>query len=164
MNKKVKLLILTQKVDKNDPILGFFHRWIEEFAKYCEKITVICLQKGEYNLPENVKVLSLGKEEISQKLKVYKVKSKLLFIFNFYKYIWHERKNYDTIFVHMNQEYVLLGGIFWKLFGKKIYMWRNHAKGGWLTRLAIFFQTKYFALRRNLSLQDLKKQKLCLLG
>jgi hypothetical protein len=59
----MKLLIITQKVDINDPILGFFHRWIEEFAKHCEKITVICLYKGTYNLPNNVKVLSLGKEE-----------------------------------------------------------------------------------------------------
>lgn len=41
MNKKVKLLIITQKIDINDPILGFFHKWIEEFAKmvitFCRK-------------------------------------------------------------------------------------------------------------------------------
>jgi len=164
MNKKVKLLILTQKVDKNDPILGFFHRWIEEFAKYCEKITVICLQKGEYNLPENVKVLSLGKEEISQKLKVYKVKSKLLFIFNFYKYIWHERKNYDTIFVHMNQEYVLLGGIFWKLFGKKIYMWRNHYSGSFITDIASAFCAKVFCTSKYSYTAKYKKTVLMPVG
>ena len=58
----MKLLIITQKVDRNDPILGFFHRWLEEFAKNCEQVTVICLYKREYNLPGNVKVLSLGKE------------------------------------------------------------------------------------------------------
>jgi len=69
----MRLLIITQKVDKNDPILGFFHRWIEEFAKYCQSIIVICLQKGEYNLPKNIKILSLGKE---------KGKSKIKYIFN----------------------------------------------------------------------------------
>src|SRR3989344_6741688 len=57
----MRLLIVTQKVDKNDPVLGFFHRWIEKFAKNFERVTVICLGKGEYNLPANVKVLSLGK-------------------------------------------------------------------------------------------------------
>ncbi len=52
----MKLLILTQKVDINDDVLGFFHRWILEFAKHYEYITVIALEIGEYNLPENVKV------------------------------------------------------------------------------------------------------------
>lgn len=61
----MRLLIVTQKVDKNDPILGFFHRWIEEFSKHCEKLTVICLQAGEFKLPANVTVLSLGKENFT---------------------------------------------------------------------------------------------------
>src|SRR3989344_232174 len=116
----MRLLIVTQKVDKKDPILGFFHRWIEEFAKNFEKVTVVCLEKGEYNLPTNVKVLSLGKEER---------RSKAEYISRFYRYIWQERKNYDAVFVHMNQEYVLLGWKFWKLWGKKIFLWRNHARG-----------------------------------
>src|SRR3989338_3997811 len=96
----MKLLIITQKVDKNDPILGFFHRWLEEFAKNVEKLTVICLGKGEYDLPENVRVLSLGKESGHSKIK---------YLRRFYKYIWMERKNYDAVFVHMNPEYVILG-------------------------------------------------------
>jgi len=60
----MKLLIITQKVDMNDDVLGFMHGWINEFAKHCEKITVICLQKGEHELSDNVKVLSLGKENL----------------------------------------------------------------------------------------------------
>src|SRR3989344_3937656 len=98
----MKILIVTQKVDKNDPVLGFFHRWIEEFAKHYESLVVICLEKGEYHLPQNVKILSLGKEERI---------SKVRYIVHFYKYIWQERKNYDAVFVHMNQEYIILG---WK--------------------------------------------------
>lgn len=124
----MNLLICTQKVDRNDPILGFFHRWIEEFSKEFEKISVICLEKGEYDLPKNVQVFSLGKEE---------GKSKAKYIFNFYKYIWGERKNYDSIFVHMNQEYVLLGSFLWKAWGKKTVMWRNHHYGNFLTKIAM---------------------------
>lgn len=131
----MKLLIITQKVDVNDDILGFFHGWLVEFAKRFESIIVICLQKGEYHLPANVKVLSLGKE---------KKKSRLKYIFNFYKYIWRERKNYGAVFVHMNQEYVLLGGLFWKIFGKKIFMWRNHPHGNFLTSMAVFLSNKVF--------------------
>lgn len=131
----MKLLILTQKVDINDPILGFFHRWIEEFAKHFENITVICLSKGDYDLPENVKVLSLGKE-----LRF----SRINYLFNFYKYLWQERANYDTVFVHMNQEYILLGGLFWRFLGKKVTMWRNHHSGNWLTKLAVLLCNKVF--------------------
>jgi len=39
----MKILILTQKIDKNDDILGFFHGWVAEFAQHCEKVTVIAL-------------------------------------------------------------------------------------------------------------------------
>jgi len=133
--KKVKLLILTQKVDIDDPVLGFFVRWVREFAKHCEKITVICLQKGEYDLPGHVRVLSLGKEEGV---------SRLRYIIRFYRYLWNERKNYDTVFVHMNQEYVLLGGLIWKCLGKKIALWRNHYAGGLFTRIAMMLSDHVF--------------------
>ena len=58
----MKLLITTQVVDQNDLFLGFFHGWLEEFAKHFEHITVICLKEGTHSLPENVEVISLGKE------------------------------------------------------------------------------------------------------
>lgn len=112
-----KLLIITQKVDSNDPILGFFHRWIEEFAKNYESVVVVCLEKGSFNLPNNVRILSLGKENS---------KSRIKYLLNFYKYIFRERKNYDSVFVHMNQVYVLLGGLFWKIWGKKVGLWYVH--------------------------------------
>ncbi len=122
----MKILILTQKVDKNDDVLGFSHGWIAEFAKHCEKVTVVALGVGECDLPRNVEIFSLGKENISQKSKVHKVESKLKYIFNFYKYIWQERKSYDTVFVHMNPEYLVLGGILWRLWHKKIGLWYTH--------------------------------------
>lgn len=113
----MRLLIVTQKVDENDAILGFFHRWVAEFAKHCEYVTVICLEKGAHHLPENAKVLSLGKE---------KRHSRLHYLLRFYRYIWQERDNYDAVFVHMNPEYVIAGGLPWKCFGKKIALWYTH--------------------------------------
>ena len=59
----MKLLIVTQKVDQNDSVLGFFHKWIIQFAGHFETVTVVCLEKGNYDLPKNVRVLSLGKEQ-----------------------------------------------------------------------------------------------------
>ncbi|MCG2694872.1 glycosyltransferase family 4 protein [Candidatus Parcubacteria bacterium] len=120
------ILIVTQKVDINDDILGFFHGWILEFAKNYEKVTVICLEKGDYDLPVNVKVLSLGKEKLKTKNSKLKTYRSFLYIKNFFKYIWQERKNYDKVFVHMNPEYVVLGGLFWKIWKKKIALWYTH--------------------------------------
>ncbi len=140
----VRLLIITQKVDINDDILGFFHRWIEEFAKKCEKVTVICLQLGEYNLPDNVKILSLGKEKSRFKIQDSRFKNKFKYTFRFWKYIWEERKNYDKVFVHMNPEYVVLGGIPWELMRKKIYLWYTHKSVNLWLRLAVNLADKVF--------------------
>ncbi len=136
MAKKVKkILVLTQKADKDDPVMGFFHRWIIEFSRHYESVVVICLEKGNYDFPPHVKVCSLGKEERQ---------SRLQYLIHFYWYIITERKNYDAVFVHMNQEYVILGYAFWKLLGKKIYMWRNHVHGTLRTKLAILMSTRVF--------------------
>ena len=126
----MKLLIVTQKVDKNDPVLGFFHRWIEEFAKQCEKVTVICLQKGEYSLPSSVEVLSLGKEKGTSRLTRVRL---------FYKYIFARRKDYDAVFVHMNPEYVVLAGWLWRLWHKKVVLWYTHKSVDIKLRVAVLF-------------------------
>lgn len=131
----MKLLIITQKIDKNDPVLGFFHNWVKKFSENYESINVICLYKGECDLPKNVRVFSLGKE---------KGESKIKYILNFYKYIWQLRNDYNSIFVHMNQEYILLAGVMWKIMNKNVYMWRNHHSGSLLTDIASMFCKKVF--------------------
>lgn len=151
----MKILIFTQKVDSTDPILGFFHRWLEEFAKNYEKVTVVCLYKGTYNLPANVKVLSLGKEEGVSRTK---------YITRFYHYIATEKNEYDKVFVHMNQEYALLGGIFWKLFSKPMYLWRNHPRGSMTTRIVVMFSHKVFCTSKDSFTAQFKKTQLMPIG
>jgi glycosyltransferase involved in cell wall biosynthesis len=123
----MKLLIITQKMDCEDPVLGFFHHWVEKLAERFEKTTVICLQKGTVNLPPDIAVWSLGKE-IKQ--------SRLSYLLNFFRCIWVLRKSYDAVFVHMNPVYIVLGGMCWLLLGKKYYLWYNHSYGNFLTWLA----------------------------
>jgi glycosyltransferase involved in cell wall biosynthesis len=119
----MKLLITTQIVDSQDSNLGFFHRWIEEFAKHCEKVTVICLKEGDHVLPPNVTVLSLGKEQGT---------NRLTRVWRFLNYIHAYRSEYDAVLVHMNPEYVLLGGYLWHRWGKKVGLWYAH---GSVTRM-----------------------------
>ncbi len=113
----MKLLIATQVVDKNHPILGFFHRWIEEFAKHFEHIHVIALQTGEYDLPKNVTVHSLGKEKGAGRLQRLRT---------LYSTLYTLRKQYDAVFVHMNPEYIVLSGWWWRLTGKTLGLWYMH--------------------------------------
>ena len=136
----MKLLIITQVVDSQHPVLGFFHRWIEEFATRCEHVHVICLQAGEYSFPQNVTVHSLGKESNS---------SRLQNVGRCYSLIWSLRREYDSVFVHMNQEYILLGGMLWRMLSKKILFWRNHYAGSFLTHWAAFFCDRIFYTSNN---------------
>ena len=147
----MKLLILTQAVDLDDPILGFFHRWIEEFAKHCEQVSVICLKEGRHSLPPNVSVYSLGKPSYapdSAKATTGKKASKgagnrllsrVKYLWNFYRYIWTLRHDYDSVFVHMNPEYVILGWKLWWLLRKKIALWYVHPRRSFLLSAAVFF-------------------------
>ena len=151
----MKLLIVTQAVDLDDPILGFFHRWIEELAARCENVLVICLREGRHQLPQNVRVLSLGKDVgASRKTKVWR----------FYRYIFAYRHEYDAVFVHMNQEYVLLAGLFWRQWCKRVYLWRNHWAGNFLTRVAVALSHKVFYTSKSSFTAQFKKTKIMPVG
>lgn len=131
----MKLLVITQKIDKDDAILGFFHGWVSKLSEKFSSVSVVCLEKGNYDLPENVRVYSLGKESGRSKIKYVK---------NFFNLILGLHKDYDRVFVHMNQEYILLGGFIWKILRKKIYFWRNHPSGSLLTAIAVALSDKVF--------------------
>ena len=127
----MKLLFITQKVDQRDDLLGIYHEWIARLAGSVEKISVICLYQGTTNLPANVTVYSLGKEQYANApLK------RLHYLARFFRYIWQFRAEYDTVFVHMNTIYILLGGPFWRIWGKRVVLWFAHYKPYWQLTVA----------------------------
>ncbi len=160
----MRLLVVTQKIDCNDDILGFFHGWIKEFSKRFESFYVICLEKGKSNLPGNVEIFSLGKETKNLQPGTHNIFDRIKYGWKFLRYIVKTRNQYDKVFVHMNQEYVLLGGIFWKLFGKKVYLWRNHQRGSFLTRLAVSLCDKVFCTSNSSFTARFKKTILMPVG
>ncbi|KKR07419.1 MAG: Glycosyltransferase [Candidatus Magasanikbacteria bacterium GW2011_GWA2_45_39] len=117
-NKKLKLLVITQKVDLNDSNLGFFHEWLKKIAEHVDTLTIICLEKGAVKLPKNVSVFSLGKEN--------QEKMRLVYIYRFYKLLWQLRGRYNAVFVHMNPEYVILGGLLWRMMKYPVTLWYVH--------------------------------------
>lgn len=132
----MKLLIITQTVDTENPVLGFFHEWISMLARRVERVEVVCLTLGAHALRDNVRIYSLEKERGRR--------SSLSYAYTFLKHVWRVRNDYDTVFVHMNEEYVLLAGMLWRLLGKKIFLWRNHYEGSWKTVLAGLLSHRVF--------------------
>ncbi len=120
----MKLLITTQTVDKNDPILGFFHRWLTEFAKHFERIDVICLREGVHELPAHVHVHSLGKEYGESRVKY------ILRFYHFFSKIFFQIR-VDYVFFHMGAINNVLATPFFlvrKFFKTRFYWWKTHGK------------------------------------
>ncbi|MDZ4226874.1 MAG: glycosyltransferase family 4 protein, partial [Patescibacteria group bacterium] len=130
---EVRVLIATETLDKADPLLGFFHRWIEEFARHASRVHVICLGRGEGNLPANVSEHSLGKEAGRGIHMVKRLRYGLRFIY----YAWKYRHEYDDVLVHLNPEYLLLGSLLWRLLGKRVGFWYNDERASLRVRLAM---------------------------
>jgi len=129
----MKLLVTTQAVDRTDPILGFFHRWLEEFAKHFDRVDVICLREGEHSLPQNVIVHSLGKECGESRIK---------YLIRFYRYFFSVffRERVDTVLFHMGAIYNILAlpfFLFRKRFHTKFIWWKTHGLLNIMGRIAL---------------------------
>ncbi|VAW33214.1 hypothetical protein MNBD_CPR01-313, partial [hydrothermal vent metagenome] len=153
-----KLLIVTQTIDENDPVLGFFVRWVEEFAKHAESVEVICLNLGKSDLPKNVRVHSLGKERVSGADNTGNIEQaqstapsfarrcalRATYAIRFIRLVWRLRNNYDTVFVHMNPEYFVLAGKLWRLMRKRTALWYTHKSVDLKLRIAVLFANIVF--------------------
>jgi len=136
-NTCMKLLITTQTVDANDPVLGFFVRWIEEFAKHCEKVTVICLNEGAHSLPNTVEVIKLKKA------------SRIFRTLDLWRICISHRSEYDTVFVHMNPEYIVATGLLWRGMHKRMSLWYTHKSVTIPLRIAVLFAHTIFTASRE---------------
>lgn len=136
----MKLLIVTQTLDRNDPVLGFFHQWISEFSKRFESVHVIALSVGEHSLPENVRVHTLGKENGS---------SKIARTLGYVSLLYSLRNEYTHVFVHMNPEYVLGGGLLWRALSKKVGLWYVHGKVSWRLQAAEMLVDRIFTASKG---------------
>lgn len=131
----MRLLIITQKADRKDSVLGFFHRWIEEFAKDCDSVIVLAQLVGEHALPPNVRVLSLGKEGGH---------SRFSQITRAWKLLWSFRREYDCVLVHMTPVWITLTAPLLFVLRKPLYLWYEVRRGGMVLKTALLFVKKVF--------------------
>ncbi|MSU54986.1 MAG: glycosyltransferase [Candidatus Taylorbacteria bacterium] len=158
----MRLLIITQRVDQDDSVLGFMHGWIKEFSKQIENVNVVCLEKGNVDFSENVRIFSLGKEKFKARNFRLKLAERFIYSWRFIRHIVRIRKDYDVVFVHMNPEYVVLGGWLWKLWGKTVTLWYAHKNVTLSLRVAEVFTDMIFTSTK--SGFRLASQKLRIIG
>ena len=134
-----RLLLVTQKINLDDSVLGVYHRWVDELAKKFDHIDVICLYRGRSSLPLNVAIYSLGKERLAHTdtHALARGLTRIKYIFRFFNLIWRLRGDYNRVLVHMNPEYMLMAGLIWRLGGKRPILWYNHPMGDLKARIAI---------------------------
>ncbi len=111
------ILVITQKVDQEDDLLGFFVAWLREFARSFDRVFVIALAKGKYDLPSNVVINSLGKEKNAPKF---------IQAFRFYKLLFQLVPQADSIFAHMSPIFAIAAWPITFIYGRKIVLWYLH--------------------------------------
>jgi len=130
----MKLLITTQALDQHDSDLGFFVRWVEEFAKHCAQVTVVCLREGEHALSHNVRIHVVPRGKLARTARLLRIMMS---------------EEYNAVFVHMNPEYLVLVGWLWRLRGKQSALWYTHKSVDLKLRIAEKFADVIFTASKE---------------
>lgn len=149
----MRLLIITQTVDAADSNLGFFVRWIEEFAKCAEVIVVANTVHADTvrKLPKGISVYSLGKETGA---------SRIVRFLRYQQLLWQLLPRADGVFFHMCPEYVLGAHFLPLLFRKKTLLWYVHKEVSWRLRLAALLVDRIFTASQESCRLRSKKVKI----
>jgi glycosyltransferase involved in cell wall biosynthesis len=145
----MKLLIITQKIDSKDDNLSFFHGWAEKFSAKLDKLYIVALAGGDYQLPANVTVFSLGKEKGFSKIRQF---------CRLQKFLFKHLSEVDGVFIHMCPIYAIASFPLTKLFKKRMVLWFTHKSVNWELNLASKLVDKILtASKDSCRIKDRKK-------
>jgi glycosyltransferase involved in cell wall biosynthesis len=115
----MRLLWFNLATDLDDPVLGFTHDWIRAAASRVGSVRVVTMRSGRLELPENVRVESLGKEKGYGRLRrvgrFYRIVKRLV-----------DEERFDACFSHMNPLFTVLGARMLRAKGIPIATWYAH--------------------------------------
>ena len=131
---KLRIAIITQAVDITDSDMGFFHNWIKAFALKCEKVFVICLKKGSFDLPQNVRVFQLRENKVARFVDFKSAMQELV-----------EESRIDVFFAHMCPIYAVAASWFTIPVRKPLGLWFVHGDSSNLLRLANKLSTRVYS-------------------
>lgn len=113
----MKLLVVTQKADKDDENLGAFYHWFEVMARKVEQLTIIADAVGSADFPENVTVYGLGKDQKKGRFARF---AKYHELFSYY----YARS--DAVFFHQIPEFVIAAFPYLLSLRKRTSLWYAH--------------------------------------
>ena len=115
----LRVLMITQKVDLDDDILGFTHTWVNKLAERVERLYVLALAVGRHSPRDNVELFSMGKERGNSRLER---------LVNFNRVVARLvlTRKVDLVFIHMCPRYAILAAPYAKLMRVPMVMWFTH--------------------------------------
>jgi len=151
----MRLLLFNLATDADDPILGFTTRWIEALAKRVEFIHVITMRIGRVEVPDNVRVYSVGKE------KGYSEPRRAV---EFYRHLLRilRKDRIDACFSHMIPIFTILAAPVLKIKRIPIVTWYAHPSVTWTLKLAHHLSDRMVASLKTA--YPYRKDKLVVIG
>jgi glycosyltransferase involved in cell wall biosynthesis len=125
----MRLLLFNLATDINDPVVGFATGWIRALAKQMDLIHVVTMRAGKIDVPDNVRVYSVGKE---------KGFSKPRRALEFYRFLFHilREERIDACFSHMMPVFTILAAPLLKCMRIPIVTWYAHPSLTWTLKIA----------------------------
>lgn len=124
------LLVFNLATDISDPVLGFTTQWIRALARKSEFVDVITMRSGEVDVPENVRVRSVGKERGFSELRRAGT---------FYRFLFEtiaQGNGIDACFAHMMPVFTVMGAPLLTAKGIPTVTWYAHPRLTWAVRLS----------------------------
>lgn len=115
----MNLILFNFESNKSSQALAFALDWVNEIAKNVDKLYVVSLRCGKYEVRKNVEVFCINQDKKSR----FKT---ILSIWKVLKYIHKKDKNINGYFVHMAHYFVPIIYPFAKYYNKKIVLWYAH--------------------------------------
>lgn len=122
----MKLLIVTQSVDREDPNLGAFYYWFEMLARRAESVVIIAGRAGRHDMPANVSVYTFGDARIGRVGRLWR----------FWELFSRHYADADAVLFHQIPEYVIVAAPFLLAKKKITALWYAHGAISWRLRLA----------------------------
>lgn len=145
----MRLLFLTQVLDRQDAVLGFVPRWIDAFAARVEQVRVIALSIGDCGgLAGNVDVRVVGRS------------GRFMRYLRYRRYLREAlaRDGFGTVLAHMIPRYSLLAAGPARRAGARQFLWYTHgAVDGRLRRAERVVEGIFTASEESLRLATPKK-------
>jgi|YelNatPaOPRAMG01_1025707.scaffolds.fasta_scaffold07905_7 glycosyltransferase involved in cell wall biosynthesis len=126
----MRVLMVTQAVDLDDPVLGFTHTWVNALARRVEQLHVMTLVAGRHHLADNVVLHAYGPPGASHN----RLSRWWFYNQHFTRLILSSRV--DVVFIHMIPRWVLLAAPYAKMHQVPILLWYTHRQVTLQLRLA----------------------------